>query len=82
MVHSPPGATPTPGDIVLSRANDGSIRYLLSKFGGAPQIMCAAYEDAVAEAYRFARAQNLDVWQTDDNRTFRRILECRMASSA
>jgi hypothetical protein len=73
---------PASDDVVLSRATDGSLRYMLSSSGGTPQIICATYEDAIARADRFARAQHLDVWRTDNNRTFRRILECRPGRSS
>ena len=74
--------TPARGDVVLSRADDGSERYVLSKSGGRPQIVCATYELAAAAAGRFAQAQHLDVWLAEDRRTFRLILECHPRSRA
>jgi hypothetical protein len=82
MVHSSLAGLPKTGDIVLKPVADGSRRYALGTTGHAAQIMCATYEEALAEAGRFARAQGLDVWQTHDDHTFSRILECRPASSA
>jgi len=80
MVASP-GATPKPGDIVVSRTNDGSHRYLVGRSGEPPQIMCVTREEATAQADRFARTHHVAVWQTEDSRTFTRIFETRPASS-
>jgi hypothetical protein len=73
---------PKPGDIVLERVSDGSRRYALTTSRRVPQIMCATYEEAMAEASRCARARRLDVWETDDHRTFSRIVECRPVREA
>lgn len=81
MVPSASAPTPKPGDIVVSRANDGSHRYALSTFGEAPQVACATREEAAAQADRFARTHHVDVWQTEDSRTFTRIFEARPANS-
>ena len=81
MAPSPGAGTPKPGDIVLSRAHDGSHRYELKALDEAPQLACATREDAAAQADRFARTHHVDVWQTDDGRTFTRIFEARLASS-
>jgi hypothetical protein len=70
-----------PGDIVLRPSDDGS-RYTLSTLGEAPQVLCFTYEEAAAQADRFARARRLDVWQTDDDRTFQRIREFRLPRSS
>jgi len=43
--------------------------------------MCATREEAAAQAYRFARMHHVDVWQTEDSRTFTRIFEARLARS-
>jgi hypothetical protein len=81
MVYSPPATTLKPGDIVVSRTNDGSPRYTLSTFGDAPQVLCATREEAAAQADRFARTHHVDVWQTEDGAAFTRIFEARLASS-
>jgi hypothetical protein len=81
MVLSASAPIPKSGDIVVSRANDGSHRYALSRFGEAPQMMCATREEAAAQADRFARTHHVNVWQTQDGRTFTRIFEARLASS-
>ena len=73
---------PKPGDIILERIGDGSRRYALTTSGHVPQIMCATYEEAMAEAGRCARARRLDVWETDDHCTFSRIVECRPVREA
>jgi hypothetical protein len=78
MVLSSPAATPKPGDIVVSRANDGSHRYVLSTFGEAPQVLCTTREEAASQADRFARMHRVDVWQTEDGRAFTRIFEARL----
>jgi len=80
MAPSTSAATPKRGDIVVSRAHDGLHGYELSIFGGAPQVACATREDAVANADRFARTHDVDVWQTQDGRTFTRIFEARRAT--
>jgi hypothetical protein len=81
IVISASAPTPKRGDVVVSRANDGSTRYALNRFGESPQVMCATREEAAVQAERFARTQHLDVWQTEDGRTFTRIFEARLASS-
>ena len=81
MVSSTSAAVPKRGDIVVSRTNDGSRLYTLSTFGEAAQVACATREEAAAQADRFARTHRVDVWQTEDGRTFKRILEARLASS-
>jgi hypothetical protein len=82
MVPSASAPTPKRGDIVVSRANDGSRRYALNRFGESPQVICATREEAAVQADRFARTQHVDVWQTEDGRTFARVFEARLASSA
>jgi hypothetical protein len=77
MIQFLQAAIPKPGDIILERIGDGSRRYALTTSGHVPQIMCATYEEAMAEAGRCARARRLDVWKTDDHRVFSRILGCR-----
>jgi hypothetical protein len=67
---------PKPRD-VLSRTHDASRRNTLSTSGEAPQIACVTYEEAMARADRFAHSQHVDVWQTDDDRAFTQIIECR-----
>ena len=81
MVPSTSSDTPKRGDIVVSRAHEGSHRYELRMFGEAPQVACATREEAAAQADRFARTHHVDVWQTEDGRTFTRIFEARLASS-
>jgi hypothetical protein len=82
MRSSSPGHTPKPGDVILSRTHDASRRYTLSTSEEAPQIACVTCEEAIARADRFAHSQHVDVWQTDDDRAFTRIIECRVVSSA
>ena len=82
MVHAPSGPTLKCGDIILGRANDASHRYTLSTSGQPSQIACATYEEAIARAGRFAHSQHVDVWQTDDQRAFTLIVECRLVGSA
>jgi hypothetical protein len=65
----------------VSRASDGSHRYELSTFGEAPQVLCRSREEAAAQADRFARTRHVDVWRTEDGRTFTRIFEARLAGS-
>lgn len=81
MRYSTPGQTPQSGDVILRRTHDASHRFTLSTSGEAPQIACATYEEAIARAERFAQSQHVDVWQTDDDRAFTRIIECRFVSS-
>ena len=81
MVHSSVASRPTTGDIVLKAVADGSRQYAVGATDHAPQILCATYEEALAKAGRFARAQGLDVWLTNDGHTFLRILECRPSSA-
>lgn len=76
MIRSLHAGIPKPGDIVLKRVSDGSHQYALSASGDVAQIVCATYEAAIAEAGRFASAKGVDVWQTDDNQTFSRIVQC------
>jgi hypothetical protein len=82
MVHPSPAIIPKPGDLILRRATDGSRRYTVSPLGDAPQIVCDTYQEAAVQSNRFARTHHLNVWQTDDDHTFRRIGERRLASSA
>jgi hypothetical protein len=77
MTLSASAATPKRGDIIVSRANDGSGLHTLSTFGEAPQIACATREEAAAQADRFARTHYVEVWQTEDGLTFTRIFEAR-----
>jgi hypothetical protein len=81
MVPSASAAIPKLGDILVSCANDRSRQYTLGRFGEAPQVMCATRAEAAAHADRFARMHRVDVWQTEDGRTFTRIFEARPASS-
>lgn len=81
MRYSSPGQTLKPGDVVLSRTHDASRRYTLSTSGEAPQIACVSCEEAIARAGRFAQSQHVDVWQTDDDRAFTQIIECRVWSA-
>ena len=80
-VMSTSPATPERGDIVVGRVNDGSRLYALSTFGEAPQVVCATRGEAAAQADRFARTHHVDVWLTDDGRTFTRVFEARLARS-
>ena len=82
MRYSSPDETPKSGDVILGRTHDASRRYTLSTSGEAPQIACPTFEEAIARADRFARSQHVDVWKTDDDRTFTRIIECRVVRSA
>jgi hypothetical protein len=82
MRCSSPGQTPKPGDVILSRTHDASRRYTLSTSEGAFQIACKTYKEVIAQADRFAQSQHVDVWKTNDDRAFTRIIECRMVSSA
>ena len=82
MRYSSPGPTPQAGDIILSRTHDVSRCYTLSTSEGAPQMACKTYEEAIAQADRFAQSQRVDVWKTDNDRAFTRIIECRVVSSA
>lgn len=81
MQYASPHDTPKAADVILKRTNDASRRCTLSTSGEAPQIVCATADEAIAQADRFARTHHVDVWQTDDGRTFTRILEARLASS-
>jgi hypothetical protein len=81
MSTSSPVVAAKPGDIVVGRVNDGSRRYTVGTPGGGPQIIYATHEEATARVDRFARTHHVDVWQTEDGRTFTRILEARLASS-
>ena len=81
MVHPRGGDIPKAGDVILRRSDRASRRCTLSTSGEAPQIMCATYDEAIAQADRFARTDHVDVWQTEDGRTFTRILDARLASS-
>jgi hypothetical protein len=82
MWSSSPGHTPKPGDVILSRSHDASRRYTLSTSAETPQIACVTYEEAIARADRFAQSQHVDVWHTDDDYTFTRVIECRVSTSA
>lgn len=79
MRSSSPGHTPKPGDVILSRTHDALRRYTLSTSGKAPQIACVTRAEAITRSDRFAQSQHVDVWQTDDDRAFTRIIECRVA---
>jgi hypothetical protein len=46
-----------------------------------PQIACKTYEEAIVQADRFAQSQHVDVWKTDNDRAFTRIIECRVVTS-
>ena len=81
MVFSSPSDTPKAGDIIVRRIKDASRRYTLTSFGEVPQITCITYEEAIAQADRFARSHDVGAWLTDDGRTFARIVKCRQVSS-
>jgi prephenate dehydratase len=81
MRYSSPGPTPQSGDVMLRRTHDASRRYTLSTSEKAPQIACKTYEEAIAQADRFAQSQHVDVWKSDNDRAFTRIIECRVVSS-
>jgi hypothetical protein len=82
MRYPSPGPPPQSGDVILRRTHDTARRFTLSTSGEAPQIACATYEEAIGRADGFARSQHVDVWQTDDDRVFTRIIECRFVTSA
>ncbi len=82
MVPSAPAANPRPGDVVVRRANDGSRLYTLSTYGGVPQLTWTTREEAAAQAARLARTHHVDAWQTEDGRTYTRIVEAGLATSA
>ena len=77
MQYSSPGPTPQSGDVILRRDQDTSRRYTLSTSENAPQIAYKTYEEAIAQADRFAQSQRVDVWKTDNDRAFARIIERR-----
>lgn len=77
MRYSSPGHIPRSGDVILRRTNDASRGYTLCTSEAAPQIVCATYEEAIARADRFARSEHVDIWQTDDDRVFERVIEYR-----
>ena len=82
MVYSSPADAPRAGDIILRQPKDASRRYTLGTSGEHPQIACATREEAIERANRFAQSQYVDVWLTEDDRSFTRIIECRMVTSA
>jgi hypothetical protein len=65
------------GDVVIRRTGIASRPYTLSTSQEAPQIVCRTYDEAIARASRFARPRLIDVWVTDDDRAFVRVIECR-----
>jgi len=81
MRYSSPGQTPQCQDVILRRTHGASRRYTLSTAGEAPQIAYKTYEEAITQADRFAQLQHVDVWQTDDDRSFTRVIEYRVVSS-
>jgi hypothetical protein len=72
---------PQAGDIILKRTNDLSSRFTLATNGEVPQLTCATFEEAIARADAFAQRHNVDVWHTDDDRVFTRIVEGRAVGS-
>jgi hypothetical protein len=80
-ISSFPENGPAAGDIILRSTHDGSRACTLGPFGEAPQITCATYEEAIAQAEKFARSHGVDVWRTDDGRAFSRLIECRVISA-
>jgi hypothetical protein len=72
---------PKVGDVVLTRTNDAAHSYTISMTGEAPQIACTTFEEAIARADAFAHLHHLDVWYTDDGRTFTRVVEGRVVGS-
>lgn len=82
MAHSLAQNGPTAGDIILKRTNDLPSRYTLSTSGGRAQILCATRDEAIARSERFAQSHHVDVWQTDDDCSVTRIIECRVVASA
>ena len=81
MQVSSHGPTPQSGDVILSRTRDASRRYTLSTLEGAAQMACKTYAEALAQVDRFAQSQHVDVWKTDNDRAFTRVIACRVASS-
>jgi hypothetical protein len=65
------------GDVIIRRTGGASRPYTLSTLQEAPQIACRPYDEAIARASRFARPRLVDVWATDDDRAFVRVIQCR-----
>lgn len=82
MAYSLAQNGPRADDVILNRTKDVSSRYTLSTSGERAQILCATRDEAIARAERFAQSHHVDVWQTDDDSSFTRIVECRVVASA
>lgn len=82
MANSSLEYIPKSGDVILRRTNNASRRYTLSLSGGTAQIACTTYKEAISRAERFAQSEHIDVWQTDDDHVFTRLVEHRVAKSA
>lgn len=65
-----PDPTPTIGDIVLRTSSRCPTDYVLCPSPAPAQIRCSAYARAFDVAKRWARRQHVDVWFTDNDKTF------------
>lgn len=81
MTDGSPTFEPQAGDILIHRTTASPPRYVVNALPGPPQAAYETYDQAVASVTRFATAQRIDVWYTDDHRAFRRVIARRLPAS-
>jgi hypothetical protein len=62
--------SPAHGDVVIARDAKRGNAYTISVVPGDPQVRYSTYEEALAEATKWALRQPLAIWFTEDGRTF------------
>ena len=73
----PNGAAPVAGDIIVHKRHASGDLYALGVFKRAPQLTCQAHEEAVKRATEFAVKDGVDVWYTEDGKTYRTLARHR-----
>ena len=58
--------TPQPGDIVIERAQDSPVVWLLGAHQQPKQIRCRTYEEALQRASGYGQRKSIDVFYTED----------------
>jgi hypothetical protein len=73
---------PQSGDVVIVRRAASAAAYVLRVFRGAFQVSFSTFDEALARAESFARHDRVDVWYTEDERSFRLVTGRRVAERA
>jgi len=74
MTHTSTESKPQAGDILVHRTTASPGQYVISAIPGSLQAASKTYNQAVASVPGFLTAQRVDVWYTDDDRAFGRVI--------